>query len=66
MDLYCDNGHPFHGDKKIDCVGFTNYSGPTEADCKKQARHSGWKFVKGDLGVDSKVYCKHCKHVLKR
>ena len=47
LDIYCDN--------KPDCVCLnTNYgafmdqfTGPTAADCIRQAKKSGWKIVQG-------------------
>jgi len=54
LHLYCDNGN-----SEPDCVGpkeisghdysdpgFAEFTGQTEAECKKKARRRGWKFTR--------------------
>ncbi len=50
MDLYCAN---WHDKDPSTCVGVSpgyapQFTGQTEAQCKRQARKAGWKFSRWD------------------
>ena len=63
LDLYCrhqtskfDETHKLEG--YINFIAFpAQYTGPTEADCKKQARRRGWVF-----GKDRDATCRLCSN----
>jgi hypothetical protein len=63
MHLYCDTGNAkpgYPGDSGNSPhnharPGFAEFTGPTEGDCKRQARKQGWRFSR-----DNKVYCPIC------
>lgn len=56
MDLYCDNDHKTDGTaREYQLAKPGQYTGHTEADCKRDARKEGWKFKR-----NGKVYCPAC------
>jgi len=58
LHLYCD--HPRHMElhpNKYEAID-GEYAGPTEVDCRKQAREKGWTFSR-----DGKAYCKKCRNL---
>lgn len=63
LHLYCDTGNAKPGmtgdggnsPHGFDNPGFGEFTGPTEGDCKRQARNQGWRF-----GRDSRVFCPTC------
>lgn len=60
LDLYCDD--PNHGARHPHRVSSLDaqYIGQTYADCKRQAKADGWKWV------DDKNICKRCTEENKR
>ena len=61
MDLYCSNDARCVGEigpyqRQVRFCGFT---GETAAQCRKEARKIGWKFINGD------VICPKCTAVRK-
>jgi len=53
MDLYCAN-QPSDTCKGGYMSGAWQFTGQTEAECKREARSKGWRFTKGD------TTCPHC------
>lgn len=58
MDLYCDTGHNATGMasmREYQLAQRHQYTGKTEAECKREARKDGWLFRR-----DGRVFCRVC------